>query len=66
MKFVNGFLILGCVIFLIGITLNDYEGSRQDVDFGFYIFTVGLIITGLITTGIFTVYKFLPKQKSRI
>jgi hypothetical protein len=67
MKYVNGFLILGCVIFLIGITLYDYESSRQDVDYVFYVFTTVLMAGGLITIGIFTVYKqFSPKQKDRI
>jgi predicted permease len=66
MRSVNGFLILGCMIFLIGITLNDYEGSRQDVDFGFYVFAIGLMISGLMMIGIFSVIKFFPKPKDRI
>ncbi len=66
MKYVDGFLILGCAIFLIGITLNDYEGSRQDVDFGFYVFTIALSIIGLIIMGIFSVIKFYPKPKAKI
>lgn len=66
MKYVDGFLILGCVVFLIGITINDYESSRQDVDSGFYVFTIALSIIGLITMGIFSVYKFYPKPKDKI
>jgi cell division protein FtsW (lipid II flippase) len=63
MKFVNGFLILGCVILLVGITLYDYESLRQEIDFVFYVFTIVLMIIGLITIGIFTVHKqFSPKQ----
>jgi cell division protein FtsW (lipid II flippase) len=66
MKFVNGFLILGCVIFLIGVTLYDYESSRQDVDYPFFVFTTVLMAIGLIMIGIFSVIKFFQKPRERI
>jgi hypothetical protein len=64
MKFVDGFIIIGCVIFLIGIVLNDYVNSLQNVDFGFYLFTIVLIIIGLVTIGVFTVCKMFYSKRT--
>ncbi|MGI0055979.1 MAG: hypothetical protein ACREAK_01250 [Nitrosarchaeum sp.] len=62
MKFGNSSLIIGVITFLIGIVLNDYLNSKQNVDFAIYVFSVGLTATGLIVMGITSVYKIISKK----
>ena len=58
----ESFLLIGSITFLIGIVLNDYLNSKQNVDFAFNLFSIGLMATGLILIGIVSVNKILSKR----
>ena len=62
MKFGDSVGIIGAVTFLVGIVLSDYLNSKQNVDFTFYVFSIALMVIGLVIIGLISVYKIISKR----
>ena len=62
MKFGDSVGIIGAVTFLVGIVLSDYLNSKQNVDFTFYVFSIALMVIGLVIIGLVSVYKIISKR----